>query len=502
MIPVQVAILVVFALSAGVACAYGVIGMAAFAALGIGLLALWMVFANPRQALKFCFVILMIGEIKFRWRDPGAALSGSIDGQVMFELAMYGVVLLISLRNLLAMPSRPLVLTRNEGMLLLYIALAIASIAWSVAPKITVVRGAQLVVLYVFSFAAVRCLGPTELLKIFGISLLFGILLLATMATVFPFANGSRVAHEITEFSWDKEARFTWFAVQPINAGAQTGAVIVFLFCCGSYLRRGWRRKLVGLPLWVYLPPLFLILLATRSRGPLLATLIAMIVVALRRHRRLRFAWWFGCIAAAALFVAVINMNSNILTQPSDLASNPNPISRFLMRGQSEADFFSMSGRGGLFQAEEGLFLDRPIVGYGFVASRGVLLNVLPWAGEAHNAFGETMLDLGIVGTIILWAPLLATLLQTLFRPAVTGDDWTQAMIAAWLTFMVVDGFSEAGFTGVVSYLPVLFFTVMFSHREVLGAAKRVGARAFDPSRRRGMNARAGNLRRSIGGIA
>src|SRR5580698_6461742 len=133
MIPVQVAILVVFALSAGVACAYGVIGMAAFAALGIGLLALWMVFANPRQALKFCFVILMIGEIKFRWRDPGAALSGSIDGQVMFELAMYGVVLLISLRNLLAMPSRPLVLTRNEGMLLLYIALAIASIAWSVA---------------------------------------------------------------------------------------------------------------------------------------------------------------------------------------------------------------------------------------------------------------------------------------------------------------------------------------------------------------------------------
>jgi len=499
---VQSAILVVFAAFAGVACAFGIIGTAVLAALGIGLLGLWLIFSKPQMALKFCFVILMLGQIKFRWRDPGAALSGNIDGQVMFELAMYGVVLLISLRNLLAMTGRPLVLTRNEGMLLLYIALAIVSVSWSVAPRITTVRSAQLVVLFVFTFAAVRCLGPAELIKILGISLLFGVLLLAAMAVVFPFANGSRVAHEITEFSWEKQARFTWFAVQPINAGAQTGAVIVFVFCCGSYLRRGWRRKLLGLPLWSYLPPLLLILLATRSRGPLLATLIAMITVALRRYRRLRFAWWFGCIAAAALFVAVLNMNRNILTQPSDLASNPNPISKFLMRGQSEADFFSMSGRGGLFQAEEGLFLARPILGYGYVASRDVLLDVLPWAGEAHNAFGETMLDLGLVGTIIIWVPLLVTLLQTLFKPAATGDDWTQAMIAAWLIFMVVDGFSEAGFAGVVSYLPVLFFTVMFSHRETLRAARRVGARAFDPARRRGMDARAGNLRRSIGGIA
>ena len=73
--PVQAAILVVFALSAGVACAYGVIGMAAFASLGALLLGLWLIFSNPRQALKFCFIILLIGEIKFRWRDPGAALS-------------------------------------------------------------------------------------------------------------------------------------------------------------------------------------------------------------------------------------------------------------------------------------------------------------------------------------------------------------------------------------------------------------------------------------------
>jgi O-antigen ligase len=128
-----------------------------------------------------------------------------------------------------------------------------------------------------------------------------------------------------------------------------------------------------------------------------------------------------------------------------------------------------MSGRKGLWDAELSLFSARPILGYGYVASRGVLLTVLPWAGEAHNALGETALDLGFAGMLILWVPLMVSFLQSLLRDDPYHDDWTSAAVAAFLAFLLVDGISESGFTGVVSYLPVMFFATMFAHRDGWG---------------------------------
>jgi O-antigen ligase len=465
----QLIVAIVVAAAAGIAAALGLIGLAAFAAAAVGALCLWRLFEQPASALKICFFLLLVAQIKFRWRDPGAALSSNIDGQVMFELLMYGVVLFITLVNFVVILKDPLRPSRNEAMLLLYVALALLSVFWSVARNITLVRAAQLAILYLFCFCAVRRFGPTEMLRTFGLTLFFSVLLLAAMAVTLPFANGTRVAHELTQFSWDDRARFTWFAVQPISAGAQTGAAIIFLYCTANYSRGGWKTRLLNVPLWVYLLPLLLILAATRARGPLFATLAAMLVISLRRHARLRLLSWTALFAVLVTMLVALNVNTNIFTQPGDLADNPNPIVKFLLRGQTASEFISITGRGELWHAEALLFSARPILGYGYIASRDVLLNVLPWAGEAHNALGETALDLGLVGILIFWAPLLVSFFQSLLRRDPYHEDWTSAAVAGFLAFMLIDGISETGFSGVVSYLSVMLFATMFAHRDGWG---------------------------------
>ena len=498
----QLILAILIAVAAGISAAFNLIGLLVFAAAVFGMLGMWLIFTQPMIALKVCFFLLLVGQIKFRWRDPSAALSNNVDAQVMFELGMYGLVLFISLVNYLDLVRLPQRLSRNEGMLLLYVVLAFLSIGWSVARNITAVRAVQLAILYFYCFCAVRRLGPAGLLRNLGLTILLGVLLLAAMAATLPFANGTRVAHTLTDFSWSEGARFTWFAEQPINAGAETGAAIVFLFCCAAYFREGWKARFFKIPLWAFLPPLALVLAATRARGPLFATIVGVLILSLRRHVQLRLVSWVAVIAGLTLLLGALNANTNALTEPGVLADSPNAIVQFILRGQSVSDFTSMSGRSGLWEAEESLFARHPIFGYGYVASRGVLLHILPWAGEAHNALGETALDLGFVGVLILWVPLMMSFLQSLLRRDPYHSDWNGAVVAALLAFMLVDGISESGFTGAVSYLSIVLFAAMFAHRDGWGTAvqERVDRSANYAVNRAEPRNRAWALQRPTGG--
>jgi hypothetical protein len=115
------------------------------------------------------------------------------------------------------------------------------------------------------------------------------------------------------------------------------------------------------------------------------------------------------------------------------------------------------------------LFQSRPILGYGYVGSRGVLLNVLPWAGEAHNAVAETLLDLGIVGVVLVWVPLLSSLFLSLTGETPSVPDWAEGFLFATLVFLIFDGFSEAGFVGVVSAMPIVFFSTVLACGDSVG---------------------------------
>jgi O-antigen ligase len=373
------------------------------------------------------------------------------------------LVLVIALVNLVRALDRPLAPSRNELILGCYVFLAAISCFWSYAPSITVVRALELAILYIFMFSAVRQLTPNGLLTALGASLIFMVLTCAGLASVFPWAAGTRIAHQLSDFSWETQARFTWFAVQPINAAAETGVALIFVVALGLYLEGGWQRRFFRVPLWLYLIPLVIVMLATRARGPLLATVIAILALSLRKYVQMRFILWASLLLSLVLIMIVANTGTNLLGAENDLAGSSNPLIKFMLRGQNAGDFFSMTGRSGLWSTIFSLFESRPILGYGYVGSRGVLLNVLPWAGEAHNALAETLLDLGIIGVALVWVPLVSSLFSSLAGKTAELDDWAESFLFATLVFLVFDGFSEAGFVGVVSTMPIVFFSLLLS---------------------------------------
>jgi O-antigen ligase len=184
---------------------------------------------------------------------------------------------------------------------------------------------------------------------------------------------------------------------------------------------------------------------------------------ALRKYVHMRVVLWASLLLILLLVMIAVNTGTNLLSAENDVAGSANPIIQFMLRGQNAGEFFSMTGRSGLWSTIFSLFKSRPILGYGYVGSRGVLLNVLPWAGEAHNALAETLLDLGIVGVLLVWVPLISSLFSSLAGETRELHSWAESFLFATLVFLIFDGFSEAGFAGVVSTMPIVFFSTLLA---------------------------------------
>ncbi|MGH7840694.1 MAG: O-antigen ligase family protein, partial [Candidatus Binataceae bacterium] len=370
------------------------------------------------------------------------------DTQIGFELLCYSLVGAITALNIQRSSLRKP--TPLEIVLFIYGLYALASVAWSYDPTISVVRATQLLILLAFIFTAIRVLNPVQTLYAMGVTVTLAVLGFAFLAAVVPGANGAR-----TDFYG--YSRFTWFAVHPIEAANEAGIALVFVSSIALHLTRSWRTRFFGLPLWLVAALLALILLQTRTRTALVAVAVALAVM-------------FG--------PAVLKHGSGVLT-----GGNRSPITRLLMlagavvgaavvlrfagalhpremflqtvyRGESSSQLTGLNGRAELWAGLMQLSAQRPLTGYGFVASRSVLLSVLPWAGEAHNAFLETLLDLGLVGVLLLWVPLVFCIVRPIpasiriSRPTY----WAFALAKTLLIYFVVEGMTDQAFANFAGY--------------------------------------------------
>jgi exopolysaccharide production protein ExoQ len=428
--------------------------------LGVILVAIFLLL-HTRTALTFSFFLVMLAETRFRSRDPNALLSGDIDVQVVFELILYGLILLCILANINSNRIQYRRFTLIEQILFGYVVLAIVSSYWSHDPRITAVRGIQLLILYMLCFWAVRVLGSKRVLRILAITIIFYVLLCSFMALVIPWPNTHIRGVE----------RFSWFSVHPIQAASYTGTALIFIIAEVLFAPSSWRRRIMGLPVWLYLIPLGLILLATRSRGALIAVVLAGLAMLVRKYVNL---WVAGFMGYILLVLAIISLGAGLSPARTveGLLDEQHPFIAFVLRDQNAEDFLSVTGRAELWHSVYTMFLDRPMFGYGYSASRNLLIQVLPWAGDAHNALAETLLGLGIVGTALVWFALGRTLLSILLQTSWTASPvtWHQASILGILLFSLFNSFVGASFGGVPGYEVLLFFAAVFA-REGLKAA-------------------------------
>jgi O-antigen ligase len=416
---------------------------------------------HPRAALKIAFFLVVAAITKFRVREGTALLEGAIDAQVVFELASYAVIFAIVLVNVFAARERRQAPTWSTAEVLLggYLVLALASTAWSQDIRVTVVRALQLTALYGLAYIAVEELGPSPALRTLTASVVAYVLLGACLALVFPWASYTYVL-----------GLFSWFSLHPGVAGT-CAATAALLLLAQAAAGDGPRR--IRVLRWAAIAALSVIVVATHQRTPVLAFCAGALALGSRKLLR---PWVAGLVLCAVCAVAIVGLRG-LGASNEDVArpGEANPVAVYFLRGQTGEQFLGLTGRVELWGYIESLVRERPLLGYGYGASRSILLERFPWAGSAHSALLEVMLNLGLVGTLLIVWVVVRTLGRAFLSPFPSRGPgaWMPGAVLAVLAYLCADAVAGESFAGAPGYEVCLFFATAMAYdrwREVDGS--------------------------------
>jgi O-antigen ligase len=199
--------------------------------------------------------------------------------------------------------------------------------------------------------------------------------------------------------------------------------------------------------------PLVAILMFTDARGPMLAFGAAVCTLVLMRMRPVTRA--AVILFAAAICLAGIAAGSHLQHWLAAAANSDNPIAQIAFRGESADTLMELHGRVDLWDDLRPAIAAHPVVGYGYQASRLVVLDAASWAAYAHNALLQTVLDLGIVGTFAL---LVLIGIAFLGRTRGILPSWARAAALSLMVFLTVNAISTESFAGAPDFETLLLF--------------------------------------------
>ncbi|THG30787.1 O-antigen ligase family protein [Naasia lichenicola] len=325
-----------------------------------------------------------------------------------------------------------------------YIVWAIVSLAWSAYPLGTLTGIAALLVVTFVAVTLVRSLGWIEIARalavaltvILALSLLFEIIVAAVarrpILPVFPIdvVPGQKIPDA---FYWSRALLFEGGRIQGIvgNANLLGFIALLALILCGCLLAAG------ALPRWLAISGLALAtleLVLTRSSTVIAATVTTVLVLALgvllrrgaRASRAVRRRVGSGVIALLLVGVVVA------LIQYRSLLA---------IMGKSD----DLTGRFDIWSTVGTLFLQRPVVGWGWIGYW------LPWIApfdhlaerrgvvylQAHNAFLDVAFQLGVVG-LILFIGLIIAIATRIGRGELGSADASASTVGVLLPALLL----------------------------------------------------------------
>ncbi len=410
--------------------------------------------------------LVVLAGMKFRTRAADATLSGAIDAQIVFELGLYAVLGLVSLSAAVACKTS---LTREHGSELWlygYAAFTAISTFWSVSPAFTAVRGAQTAVLVLTAVVFLSVAGIDRALSAATTGYVVVVLLATALALTFPWARGG------VEDYFSQSQRFGWFRDHPITVSMHAGTAAVLLL---GYVLVPKDRRSGGSPArlvaGLLLPALVGIMVMTGSRAPLGALMAAgagMMALRYLSHRQALAVAFVG--VSLALFGGLVGATPIGLL--GAVAGEGSSLITFAQRGADASNLLSMGGRLELWAFGLGQWLERPLTGFGFLASRGPILEYAPWAGHAHNGILQSVLDLGPLGAALLWVPtVLALAYAVLMRSAPGLETRIRLIVVGALIFLVLSSLTDPSLAGPPGMsVFVAFLCILFTDRLRAGA--------------------------------
>lgn len=314
-------------------------------------------------------------------------------------------------------------LTPVSGLMLAFVAWCLLSILWSDVPSMTLRRCLVLCCLGVGAVGIARQLSMRELLYLAWIipaaGLVVGLSAELALGTFRPWSGGYRFSG----------------TMHPNTQGLSLGAMCLASFC----LARESRWKNHGYLVLFGVGCLFLIL--TKSRTSFAGLMLAVtLILTLRTASTLK--WSFGlaglwCVTTVAVVVMLFGID--VEAQLTDLA---------LMGRKEQAA--SLTGRLPIWTALSDSAAQRPLLGYGYDSYwtpdriDSVSAEVQWGLKEAHNAYLETVLAVGLIGAALLIAIVLNVLYRSCVQYLRTGHPLF-GFLYAMLVFGLVNGCTESG---------------------------------------------------------
>lgn len=315
--------------------------------------------------------LMIASDWKFRRRVSTSALSGTADSQILIEIGVYGLVA----AYLVFRHGRAPRFRRTTNLMFtmwFFGAFLAGSAFYAVYPQISIVRGAQvLIICCVIQTIATHA--TVHDLHRFA----HAYLMVVSFAVALGHAHKFRINNAV-------QSRFHWLYVHPVP-GAMW--LMIATLVAGAYMRSGELRSVLNFwPRWIY-SAIFgwigLALILTKTRGSLAGFAVGFGVL-LVLHTKAKTKLDVAAMATMVVGVIVISFGAVILT--------------YLERGQDVEKLATLNERTNLWAVAFDKVQERPVTGFGLGASRGLFLDSIGLGG-GHNAFVNVMVDVGVVGT-------------------------------------------------------------------------------------------------------
>lgn len=278
---------------------------------------------------------------------------------------------------------RQLVVTRREWAVSLFVLVAVASASWSAYPSSTILKALQLAGAYALLFILVRVAGRSGVIRQVAT-----IAHLICLSAVVGFAVDPAAAFQKQPYSSVDRLQGVFPTVSTDILGTIAAVGVLALIA-----RVGPRWSLRAGPRVGLLLTDGAVLALARSRAAFAVVVVGMLIALLLAPRTRRIVLLITPVAALSLVLTYAFL------APS--------VSSYVRRGQSHDQVSSLTGRTHIWALAEGAWKARPAEGYGYYTGHrlgGFASQFSRDISNIDNAWLETLLDLGLLGFVPLFA--------------------------------------------------------------------------------------------------
>jgi len=322
-------------------------------------------------------------------------------GIIEFGLVLAGILLMAGYARSKNLPWFDL---RSPSFLLVsaFVFWAVVSSLWSVNPMLAIAKGLELWAVTISAAMFVKLTGRTHesdrvekimawsliavlVIALFGNFIFWGKLLPSSGDDSLPLYLMGDEPPALAE-----RPRLMLAYAHPLLTGDLLALSIVSLFVIPvNKLLKATAIILLSLLLWM-----------TDARGPTIALVVALIAMLLVKIRSTSVkATVLALVISAALGIALV-FQDHLLKPFQALLTD---------------DVYTLNSRTELWTSVFRYIAARPIIGYGYYASRYLLMKDFIWGGHAHNSLLEVLLTTGLIGLTIVGA-YLAYLFSAIIR--------------------------------------------------------------------------------------